>query len=146
MQQAKGLETARRVRAMEKKMRVETKDCKHGTMTYFADDEFVGKSLKLYGEFSDPEVDVMAKTVKPGDTVIDVGANVGALTVAMAKLVGPNGRVIAFEPQPETAALLERNAAQNGLDNVEIHRCATGDKHRVVIAMPILAEVGHKNY
>lgn len=127
-------------------MKTETRECKHGTMTYFADDEFVGKSLKLYGEFSDPEVDVMAKTVKPGDTVIDVGANVGALTVAMAKLVGPNGRVIAFEPQPETAALLERNAAQNGLDCVEIHRCAAGAKRREIIAMPNLAEVGHKNY
>jgi FkbM family methyltransferase len=127
-------------------MKIETKACRYGTMTYFADDEFVGKSLKLYGEFSDPEVDVMAKTVRPGDTVIDVGANVGALTVAMARLVGPTGRVIAFEPQPETASLLERNAAQNGLDNVEIHRCAAGDKLREVIAMPNLAEVGHKNY
>lgn len=127
-------------------MKTETRECRYGRMTYFADDEFVGKSLKLYGEFSDPEVGVMAKTVKPGDTVIDVGANVGALTVAMARIVGPTGRVIAFEPQPETADLLEKNVAQNDLDYVEVHRCAAGDKHRDVIAMPVLAEVGHKNY
>jgi len=68
----------------------------------------------------------MAELVKPGMTVVDVGANVGLYTLFMAGLVGPTGRVIAFEPDPELVEMLRENCAANRFTNVEIHNCALG--------------------
>lgn len=127
-------------------MKIETAACRYGTMTYFADDEYVGKSLRHYGQFSDEEVDVMRKLLSPGDTVFDIGANVGAFTVPLAQMVGPTGRVIAFEPQPETCALLRRNVEQNNVSAaVRVVECAASDAAGS-IAMPRLDSLNHKNY
>src|SRR5687768_6606900 len=75
------------------------KDCRYGRMLYNVNDLYVGRSLDLYGEFSEGEVEVFRQLVRPGDLVMDVGANVGAHTVWFAKAVGPGGVVLAFEPQ-----------------------------------------------
>jgi FkbM family methyltransferase len=54
-------------------------------------------------------VKISADILQPGDTVVDIGANVGFLTRAFSTHVGPNGRVFAFEPDPATFACLSRN-------------------------------------
>jgi FkbM family methyltransferase len=56
--------------------------------------------------------------VRPGDTFFDVGANVGFFTILGARLVGPTGSVVAFEPQPETREALLGNVALNSFSNV----------------------------
>ena len=56
--------------------------------------------------------------VRAGQTVLDLGANIGYFTLILARRVGPEGRVIAFEPDPTNFALLERNVAANGYANV----------------------------
>lgn len=61
------------------------------------------------------------------DTVIDVGANIGAFSVYAAKLVA-RGRVIAFEPASDNFELLSRNAALNGLANLTPVRAAVAGK------------------
>jgi FkbM family methyltransferase len=105
------------------------KDCRHGKFYYAGTDELVGYSLDTYGEFSEFEVEVFRKTLRPGDTVIDVGANIGAFTIPMAKLVGPDGAVIAFEPGKTNAEILRKNVAANGLDNVvEVFEEAASNK------------------
>ncbi len=58
---------------------------------------------------------LFARTVKPGMTVIDVGANFGYYSVLMGAAIGPTGRLIAVEPMPATMALLRRTVAINGL-------------------------------
>ncbi|OAN49229.1 hypothetical protein A6A04_03700 [Paramagnetospirillum marisnigri] len=68
---------------------------------------------------------LLAGLVRPGDTVLDIGANVGLHTVAMAKAV-PQGKVFAFEPVPAMAERLSANCALNGLDNVVLVRCGLG--------------------
>jgi len=65
---------------------------------------------------------------KKGDTVIDIGANVGAFTVRAAKLVGDKGMVIAIEPEPRNLVLLQQNIKQNNLNNVKIVKKAIWDK------------------
>lgn len=57
---------------------------------------------------------LMLGFVKPGFVCVDVGANVGYFTLVMAELVGEGGRVIAYEPEPETFDLLVRNVRSNG--------------------------------
>ncbi|MFC7477135.1 FkbM family methyltransferase [Dankookia sp. GCM10030260] len=56
----------------------------------------------------------LASTLRPGEQVIDVGAGIGYFTLLMADLVGPQGRVLALEPNPQAAALLRRNLQLNG--------------------------------
>lgn len=70
---------------------------------------------------SEPQTqDAIAKYVKPGGVFYDLGANVGFLTVIGAKLAGPRGRVVAFEPLPANAELVRHNAKINGFTNVEV--------------------------
>lgn len=62
----------------------------------------------------------LATYVRPGGVFYDIGANVGFHTVIGARLVGPAGRVVAFEPIPSTAEALRRNLALNGFTNTEV--------------------------
>jgi FkbM family methyltransferase len=90
--------------------------CRHGWM--LCDGPIIGKCLELYGEYSEGEVATMRRYVKPGDTVIDVGANIGSLTLPMAGLVGPQGRAYAFESQAHNFNLLCAHLALNGIEHV----------------------------
>jgi FkbM family methyltransferase len=54
-----------------------------------------------------------------GGTLVDVGANIGVLTILMSRVVGPTGRVIAVEPMKVVGAMLEDNIRRNGCQNVE---------------------------
>ncbi|MDO8450871.1 MAG: FkbM family methyltransferase [Rhodoferax sp.] len=66
------------------------------------------------------------QVIKPGATVIDVGANIGCFTITAAKLAGPTGRVIAIEPEESTYQQLLGNIKLNKLDNVTALRLAVG--------------------
>ena len=71
---------------------------------------------------------VLSRIVLPGQTFLDVGANVGIYTLFAARTVGPSGRVIAIEPVPRLAALLRETVAMNGLsDVVAVHEAAAGE-------------------
>ena len=89
--------------------------CREGWMIYNKNDKYLGKSLEVYGEFSDGEVEVFRKLIPSGGFVVEVGANMGAHTVAFANLVGRNGVVIAFEPQRLMYMTLCANVAINSL-------------------------------
>ena len=62
----------------------------------------------------------LEQLVEPGQVVYDVGANIGFFTILCARLVGPQGKVYAFEPMPANAATLRHNLAINGLQNVTV--------------------------
>jgi FkbM family methyltransferase len=70
---------------------------------------------------------VLMALLRPGDTMIDVGAHIGTLTLPAARAVGPSGRVIAIEPGGRASALLRRSLHINSLtDTVTVHDCAAG--------------------
>jgi FkbM family methyltransferase len=76
---------------------------------------------------TEPLVQELVRTiVKPRDVLYDIGANVGFFTVLTARLVGPAGAVIAFEPLPETAKAARRNADLNGFTHVTVFTAAVG--------------------
>jgi len=62
----------------------------------------------------------------PGDNVIDIGANTGLFGILAAQIVGPNGRVFAFEPARRTFARLKRNIELNGFNNITAINAAIG--------------------
>jgi FkbM family methyltransferase len=100
--------------------------CRHGPMLFNRHDQYVGASLAKYGEFSPGESDVFQKFLAPGMTVVEVGANIGAHTVELSRLVGPTGRVHAFEPQRIVFQTLCANLALNACANVFADQAAVG--------------------
>lgn len=122
-----------------------TKPCRHGLMLFNPKDAYVGRSLDLYGEFSEGEIELFRQVVRAGDVVVEVGANLGALTVPLANLVTPTGRVFAFEPQRIVFQELCANAALNSLTNVVARNEAVGAAPGV-LAVPMLDYTHAANY
>ena len=113
-----------------------SKRCRHGTFLYNTRDRFIGRSLELYGEYAELELQLLLRLIKPGDIVIDAGANIGALSVPMAQRVGPDGWVLAAEPQRLVHQALCANVALNGLLNVVAHWCGLGASPGVAVVPP----------
>jgi FkbM family methyltransferase len=105
---------------------IRLKRCRDGALIYNINDQFIGRALDKYGEFSRGELMFLRQLIEPGMTVVDVGANIGVLTVPFARLVRPGGKVIAFEPQRIVYQMLCGNIALNALDNVFAHNAAAG--------------------
>lgn len=69
----------------------------------------------------------LRRYLKPNDVFIDVGANIGYLTITGANAVGPNGKVFSFEAHPRIFGYLQENVALNGLSNVTVRNAAVGN-------------------
>jgi len=78
------------------------------------------------------EFDFVERFLRPGDTAIDVGANVGVYSLFMAKMVGPTGTIIACEPDPENAAALYEHLQCNQLGQVQVVQAAIGEEEGTV--------------
>jgi FkbM family methyltransferase len=106
---------------------IAVKRCRHGLFMFNRNDAFVGRGLDLYGEWCEFEIQLLRQFINPGDTVIDVGANIGTHAIAFGNLVGPAGTVHAFEPQRRLFAMLAGNVALNALEHVICHHAAVGE-------------------
>lgn len=102
-------------------------DTRFGRMMVLRGDSVIGRSLRIYGEFAGTEVDAMLTLLRPGMAVLDVGANIGAHTLAFAGAVGPSGEVTSIEPQRHCFHLLCANTVMNQHQNVNCIRAAAGD-------------------
>lgn len=103
--------------------RYETRD---GPMLGFASDIYVARSLELYGEYCPGERRLFDQLVKPGHTVVEIGANIGSHTVALARACAP-GPLYAFEPQQRVFQALCANLALNGVANAVAYPEACGE-------------------
>ncbi len=74
-------------------------------------------------------MDALAATLRCGDTFYDIGSHIGQFVLPMAKVVGEEGSVIAFEPESAAYARLVLHLGLNGLSNVRVFRKALGDKN-----------------
>jgi FkbM family methyltransferase len=86
----------------------------------------IGRQIYYQGYFEWRETQFVRKCLTNGDTVLDIGANIGWYTLLSASLVKENGRVFAFEPMPESRGQLIKNCALNKLENVKIFDFAVG--------------------
>ena len=105
---------------------LELREWRHGLVAYNRNDQYVGRSLQVYGEYSELEAQFLAAWLRPGDVVLEAGANIGPVTVPLARAVGPGGRVLAYEPQRLVFQLLCCNLALNELGNVVARPHALG--------------------
>jgi FkbM family methyltransferase len=89
-----------------------------------------GKILRLMFSTYEPEQTALFETnIKPGTVVFDVGAHAGYYTLLSSVLVGPAGKVLAFEPNPCNYRNLVNNVRINGLGNVEMLETAVSDEN-----------------
>lgn len=71
--------------------------------------------------------------LRPGGTFVDVGANIGLMTVLAAHAVGPTGVVYAFEPNPDCCERLQLHVVQNGLTQVHVHPVGLGEQDATLL-------------
>lgn len=80
------------------------------------------------GDYEQELQESFRSLIRPGQVVYDVGANVGFMTLVAARLVGPAGKVVAFEPGPRTARELRAQVRLNRLTTVTVVECAVSDR------------------
>jgi FkbM family methyltransferase len=81
---------------------------------------------------SSADREFLKRYLKSGDTYVDVGANIGYLTITAARIVGGTGQAIAFEANPRVYGYLVQNVALNKLTNVTAHHLAVGAEEGAV--------------
>ncbi|MDX6689019.1 MAG: hypothetical protein QOG15_476 [Solirubrobacteraceae bacterium] len=96
----------------------------------------------IRGTLEPPVAEAMLRTVRPGHVVYDVGANLGYWTLVASRLVGPEGRVVAFEPVPWCAEGVAANIALNDLHHAEVRPQAVSDASGRVRLL-VVGEAGH---
>ena len=86
-----------------------------------------GQDPSEYARKNKGEIAVIIDRIKPGQHVLDIGAYIGLYTLLLAKLVGPDGSVVAFEPGPLSYSLLKLNTFFNGYKNIKtVNKGVTG--------------------
>jgi FkbM family methyltransferase len=106
---------------------------RYGTLIYNKNDVRVGRSVELYGEYCERAIVVFDQMLSPGQIVVDIGANIGAQTLFFARKVGPEGTVLAFEPQRLVFQTLCGNMAINSITNVHCWNTAVGARQGHVL-------------
>jgi FkbM family methyltransferase len=105
----------------------------------------VAQFYKIFDEFTEsnfPEAPALASLIKPGDTVLDIGSNVGLVTKLLAQFVGPNGRVHTYEPVPYTYSILKSNVERAELRQVRCYDCAVSEHDgEATIDVPTYAQM-----
>jgi len=104
-----------------------------GLFAFDVRDKAVGWRIALEGVWEETETNFIKTIVKKGDFAIDVGANLGWYTITLANLVGENGFILAFEPNPRNHKLLLENIRLNQVENqVKTYQSALLDSKSTV--------------
>jgi len=132
------------VRALRKKRRIQSRFEINQGKDVLVDIKIAEKSFSIYinpylnggvddgiyrsGEW-EPEIsNLIRKYLSPGDTFIDIGANIGYHTLHAATLVGDSGKVVAFEPLPRLSEQMTRSIKENNFSNITVFDLALSDK------------------
>ena len=121
--------------------RVYSKQCRHGTFLLLKND-LICECMKVYGEWAEKEVHLFRSILSPGDTVLEIGSNIGTHSVPISKIIGDRGELHCFEPQTYIFQLLNGNLAINGVTNAYTFRQALGMQNGIVQLKPTSYESG----
>jgi FkbM family methyltransferase len=107
------------------------RDKRYGKLRILDIREWSDRSFYFLGRWYDLETQLALDLIlKPGDTVVDVGANYGHFSLSAAANVGETGKVFAFEPNPVVFARLRTHIALNKLDSVHVQNVGLADVER----------------
>ncbi|MEB3276086.1 MAG: protein arginine N-methyltransferase [Cyanobacteriota bacterium] len=105
---------------------------KYGLIIANRFDRYIGRSLIQSGTWCEHEIELLRQLLQEGDVVVEAGANYGAHTLALARIVGPGGQVHAFEPQRPVYQALTGSIALNSLTNVHTYNQALGSSSGLI--------------
>lgn len=91
-----------------------TVEALNGTFTCY-DNDWIVKEIQACGSFCRPELSMISSFLKSGDTLVDVGAHIGTFCIPLKKQIGEEGRLFAFEANPQTFELLQKNFTDNNV-------------------------------
>ncbi len=95
-----------------------------GPEIFVYDSDYVSQMVLLFGDL-DPTVSAfILKNISDGDAIVDVGANLGVISLQAAKKVGPSGKVFAIEPSAICSKALSLSKSKNKFQNLKIIECA----------------------
>lgn len=92
-------------------------------------DQKIERQIFTRGTYEAGTADMMARVLKTGDIVCDVGANIGVLSLTAAKIVGDSGKVFAFEPAQKIYEVLSYNITLNDFNNIVPENVALGSRN-----------------
>lgn len=102
--------------------------CRYGDFFIVENEnDLIYKSLRIYGEWAQNEIDLISHFIKPGSRIIDVGAYIGTHTRAFSNIVGELGAVYSFEPNPISYNILEENKKCSMYNNISLFQIGLGD-------------------
>jgi len=93
-----------------------------------ADNRGAETSIFRTGTYEDGTLEVIRAFLSEGDIFLDIGANVGLMSLLASQLVGASGQIHSFEPVPELNSILSASIRANGFKNVFLHRLALGSR------------------
>lgn len=91
-------------------------------------DDWIQENIFFLGEYENAELKMLEKHLKPGDTFIDLGANLGIYTLHASRIVGEKGKVISFEPFSINHNAIKKHIEINTLSNVRLEKLAVGSE------------------
>ena len=92
------------------------------------EDRGISRTLLLFGQRELEHKVMLDRILRPGMTILDIGANIGYYALMELAKIQPGGTLIAVEPSPSNVALLKRNLALNGYEGIEVHQAAISDR------------------
>ncbi|CUS04941.2 protein of unknown function [Candidatus Promineifilum breve] len=95
-------------------------------------DQFIGAAIARDKQYEPHVTRALRDTLGRGATFIDVGANIGYFALLAAKIVGPAGRVVAFEPNPANCDLLRRSIEANQFGTITLHQNAVAEARQTI--------------
>lgn len=111
---------------------VQTYETRSGPLLALRTDYYMTRSLELYGEYNPAEWRALRQLIRPGMTVVEIGANMGTHSVDMARACAP-GAFYAFEPQPRIFQILCANLALNDIGNAFAYPEGCGESEGVAV-------------
>ncbi|MEE9387698.1 MAG: FkbM family methyltransferase [Paracoccaceae bacterium] len=83
--------------------------------------------LLLRDDYNQPDLDFLLEGLKQGDTFVDIGCNIGLYTLPLARRVGPKGKTICIDANPNMTARLKWNAQASGLKGISVYTTGVSD-------------------
>jgi hypothetical protein len=117
-----------------------------GLMQYRPADTPIGRSLDWYGEYLQPQLDLLARILRPGGTVVEVGAGIGGHSVVLASLLGTKGHLMVYEDDPLLRRVLQQNLAAAGASNVTVMQRMLGGSRMTDAAKDSVIAEAAKNH
>ena len=118
----------RRIKRSPKKVNM------HGFYLFANEDDWViGSNILKFNNYEPYVIEEFKNYCKAGMNVLDIGANIGVYTMLAAKIVGPQGKVFAYEPYPNNCTLIRKSIMENQFNNINLFQNAVSNKEEFIL-------------